>query len=68
MSYILNYYCSSRERLNYKFQIVDEVTKEAAVVDPVEPENILEHLKGKDIKLTKILTTHHHWYVKLLCK
>lgn len=42
-------------------QIVDEESKEAAVVDPVEPEHILAQLKGKDIKLTKILTTHHHW-------
>lgn len=42
-------------------QIVDEQSKEAAVVDPVEPEHVLAQLKGKDIKLTKILTTHHHW-------
>ncbi|XP_046660911.1 hydroxyacylglutathione hydrolase cytoplasmic isoform X2 [Homalodisca vitripennis] len=46
---------------NYMYLIVDGETKEAAVVDPVEPENVLAELKGKDVKLTKILTTHHHW-------
>ncbi|XP_054282583.1 hydroxyacylglutathione hydrolase, mitochondrial isoform X2 [Macrosteles quadrilineatus] len=46
---------------NYMYLIVDNETKEAAVVDPVEPEHVLAELKGKDIKLTKILTTHHHW-------
>ncbi|XP_054281989.1 probable hydrolase PNKD [Macrosteles quadrilineatus] len=45
---------------NYMYLIVDNETKEAAVVDPVEPEHVLAELKGKDIKLTKILTTHHH--------
>lgn len=47
--------------LTFSYQIVDNETKEAAVVDPVEPEHVLAELKGKDIKLTKILTTHHHW-------
>jgi len=46
---------------NYMYLIVDNETKEAAVVDPVEPESVLGEIKGKDIRLTKILTTHHHW-------
>lgn len=42
-------------------QIIDESTKEAAIVDPVTPETVLEAIKDEDVKLTKILTTHHHW-------
>ncbi|XP_046660131.1 hydroxyacylglutathione hydrolase cytoplasmic-like [Homalodisca vitripennis] len=45
---------------NYMYLVIDEVSKEAAVIDPVEPEHILEDLKGKDYRLTKILTTHFH--------
>ncbi|WCJ20117.1 Hydroxyacylglutathione hydrolase cytoplasmic [Euphorbia peplus] len=46
---------------NYAYLIVDEASKEAAVVDPVEPDKILEALNqhGGDLKL--VLTTHHHW-------
>lgn len=44
---------------NYMYLIVDEDTKEAAIVDPVEPENALKHTEG--VNLTKALTTHHHW-------
>lgn len=46
---------------NYAYLIVDEPTKEAAVVDPVEPEKVLEVAKqnGADVKM--VLTTHHHW-------
>ncbi|XP_054792510.1 hydroxyacylglutathione hydrolase cytoplasmic-like [Prosopis cineraria] len=46
---------------NYSYLIVDESTKEGAVVDPVEPEKVLEvaNSHGVDIKL--VLTTHHHW-------
>lgn len=46
---------------NYAYLIVDESSNEAAVVDPVEPEKIIEAAKavGADLKL--VLTTHHHW-------
>ncbi|KAG9443350.1 hypothetical protein H6P81_014690 [Aristolochia fimbriata] len=46
---------------NYAYIIIDESSKEAAVVDPVEPEKILPVVKenGADLKL--VLTTHHHW-------
>ncbi|BBG98157.1 Metallo-hydrolase/oxidoreductase superfamily protein, partial [Prunus dulcis] len=42
-------------------RIIDESTKEAAAVDPVEPERVLKAAQehGVDIKL--VLTTHHHW-------
>ncbi|PKU63576.1 hydroxyacylglutathione hydrolase cytoplasmic [Dendrobium catenatum] len=46
---------------NYAYLIVDESTKEAAAVDPVEPEKIIRKASeiGADLKL--VLTTHHHW-------
>jgi hydroxyacylglutathione hydrolase len=31
------------------------------VVDPVEPKKLIEFAKKDNIKITKILTTHHHW-------
>lgn len=46
---------------NYMYLLVDETTKECAAVDPVEPSKILDQLKKHNLKLTKILTTHHHW-------
>ncbi|ONK67975.1 uncharacterized protein A4U43_C05F5820 [Asparagus officinalis] len=46
---------------NYAYLIVDESTREAAVVDPVEPAKIIAAANeiGADLKL--VLTTHHHW-------
>ncbi|KAL5733058.1 hypothetical protein ACOSP7_032396 [Xanthoceras sorbifolium] len=46
---------------NYSYLIIDEGTKEAAVVDPVEPEKVLEVAKRHGVDLKIILTTHHHW-------
>ncbi|GAB4837602.1 hypothetical protein Ancab_002450 [Ancistrocladus abbreviatus] len=46
---------------NYAYLVIDETTKEATAVDPVEPENILEVAKQNDAKLKMVLTTHHHW-------
>ncbi|XP_044272466.1 hydroxyacylglutathione hydrolase, mitochondrial [Tribolium madens] len=46
---------------NYMYLIVDEKTKQAAIVDPVAPETVLEAVEKEDVNLTKVLTTHHHW-------
>ncbi|KAK0591667.1 hypothetical protein LWI29_005958 [Acer saccharum] len=46
---------------NYSYLIIDEGTKEAAIVDPVEPEKVLEAAKQHGVDLKIILTTHHHW-------
>lgn len=43
-------------------QVVDEVSKEAAIVDPVEPKTVLAAVEEAGVSLTTILTTHHHWY------
>ncbi|KAI9482721.1 MAG: Metallo-beta-lactamase superfamily [Benjaminiella poitrasii] len=47
---------------NYAYILLDESSKKAAAVDPVEPDNILKTLKNDypDYTLTMILTTHHH--------
>jgi len=46
---------------NYMFMIICEKSREAAIVDPVEPEKCLNAVKEENVKLTHILTTHHHW-------
>lgn len=46
---------------NYMYLIIDEKTKEAAIVDPVEPQSVFEAVKEENVKLTTVLTTHHHW-------
>lgn len=46
---------------NYMFMIIDEETKEAAIIDPVEPEKCVSAVREENVKLTHILTTHHHW-------
>uniref|UniRef100_A0A1B6D7X8 hydroxyacylglutathione hydrolase n=1 Tax=Clastoptera arizonana TaxID=38151 RepID=A0A1B6D7X8_9HEMI len=46
---------------NYMYLIVDEATKEAAVVDPVEPDLVMNAVMDHGVNLTKVLTTHHHW-------
>ncbi|KAJ8649874.1 hypothetical protein MRB53_002897 [Persea americana] len=46
---------------NYAYLIIDEETREAAAVDPVEPEKILSVAKDNGADLKMVLTTHHHW-------
>jgi len=52
---------------NYMYLLVDEKTLECAAVDPVEPDKFLKETKipggkgGDGLKLTTVLTTHHHW-------
>ncbi|KAL2339501.1 hypothetical protein Fmac_007441 [Flemingia macrophylla] len=44
----------------YSYLIVDESTKEGAVVDPVEPEKVLEAADSHGVNLKLVLTTHRH--------
>ncbi|XP_037722195.1 hydroxyacylglutathione hydrolase, mitochondrial isoform X1 [Drosophila subpulchrella] len=46
---------------NYMYLIVDTKTREAAVVDPVEPELVIKTVQEEQLTLSKVLTTHHHW-------
>jgi len=45
-----------RERVDV--EVADSV---AAVVDPVEPDTVLKAVEREGVKLTTVLTTHHHW-------
>jgi len=46
---------------NYSYLIVDEETRQAAVVDCVEVDPVLAEVGRQGVQLTAILTTHHHW-------
>ncbi|CAH9090650.1 unnamed protein product [Cuscuta epithymum] len=46
---------------NYSYLIIDESTKEAAAVDPVEPQKVLRVAEENGVDLKLVLTTHHHW-------
>ncbi|KAL8192832.1 hypothetical protein R6Q57_027280 [Mikania cordata] len=46
---------------NYSYLVIDEDTKQGAVVDPVEPEKVIEVAKENSVELKIVLTTHHHW-------
>uniref|UniRef100_A0AAY4BJ58 Hydroxyacylglutathione hydrolase, mitochondrial n=1 Tax=Denticeps clupeoides TaxID=299321 RepID=A0AAY4BJ58_9TELE len=46
---------------NYMYLLIDEETKEAAIVDPVEPAKVVDAVKKHGVKLKTVLTTHHHW-------
>ncbi|XP_015272830.1 PREDICTED: hydroxyacylglutathione hydrolase, mitochondrial, partial [Gekko japonicus] len=45
---------------NYMYLIIDEETKQAAIVDPVQPQKVLDAVRKHGVKLTTVLTTHHH--------
>lgn len=47
-------------------RIIEENTKEAAVVDPVEPHKILRVAEENGVDLKLVLTTHHHWLCSFL--
>ncbi|XP_044308503.1 hydroxyacylglutathione hydrolase, mitochondrial-like [Varanus komodoensis] len=46
---------------NYMYLLVDEETREAAIIDPVQPQKVLDAVRKHGVKLTTVLTTHHHW-------
>uniref|UniRef100_A0A182P185 hydroxyacylglutathione hydrolase n=1 Tax=Anopheles epiroticus TaxID=199890 RepID=A0A182P185_9DIPT len=46
---------------NFMYLVVCNATRQAAVVDPVEPDRVLEVAREQGCKLNQLLTTHHHW-------
>ncbi|XP_031374980.1 hydroxyacylglutathione hydrolase cytoplasmic isoform X2 [Punica granatum] len=46
---------------NYSYLVIDDATKEAAVVDPVEPEKVVQAAQEHSASIKLVLTTHHHW-------
>ncbi|KAK4684415.1 hydroxyacylglutathione hydrolase, partial [Tremellales sp. Uapishka_1] len=45
---------------NWMYLLVDDATNEAAVVDPYAASKIADEAKGKGVKITSLITTHHH--------
>ena len=45
---------------NYRYIIYSNETKDALIVDPAEPNPILEYLNSENLLLKGILVTHHH--------
>jgi hydroxyacylglutathione hydrolase len=45
----------------FRYLIICNKTKDAAIVDPVNPEVVLEAVKTENVNLKSVLTTHHHW-------
>ncbi|XP_053467738.1 hydroxyacylglutathione hydrolase-like protein isoform X3 [Ictalurus furcatus] len=46
---------------NYMYLVIDEQSKEAIAVDPAVPHRLLEIVNREGVRLTAVLTTHHHW-------
>lgn len=46
---------------NFMYLLIDNGTKEAAIVDPVAPNVVWDAVLKENVKLTTVLTTHHHW-------
>ena len=46
---------------NYMYLVIDEKTKKAAVVDPVNPDELLKVVESENVELVAALITHHHW-------
>uniref|UniRef100_A0A2S2Q371 hydroxyacylglutathione hydrolase n=1 Tax=Sipha flava TaxID=143950 RepID=A0A2S2Q371_9HEMI len=46
---------------NFMYLLVDNETKKAAIVDPVAPDVVWDTVQKENLKLTTVLTTHHHW-------
>ena len=46
---------------NYAYLLVDDATKQAAVVDCAEAEPVLQTVRAEGVDLIAILPTHHHY-------
>jgi len=46
---------------NYTYLLVCDETNEAAVVDAPEAEPVIQRVDALGARVTKILSTHHHW-------
>lgn len=45
---------------NYSYVLIDHLSKQVTVVDPVEPTKVLNVVKETGYPLVSLLTTHHH--------
>lgn len=42
-------------------RVFDEETGDAAAIDPVWPDQVLQAAQSNGAKIKLVLTTHHHW-------
>jgi len=49
------------ENQNISYLLIDEKEKIAAAVDPADPKTVIAAAKKEGVKITTVLTTHHHW-------
>lgn len=45
---------------NYAYLLIDEATKECAVIDPYDVAKVRVKAEEQGVKVTTLLTTHHH--------
>jgi len=45
---------------NFAYLLVDTAKKEAAAVDPAESDKVIAAARARSLRITAILTTHHH--------
>ncbi|KAA0168562.1 hypothetical protein FNF31_00442 [Cafeteria roenbergensis] len=46
---------------NFAYLLIDELSKQAAAVDPVEPAKVIEAAAREGVIICSVLTTHSHW-------
>jgi len=46
---------------NYAYLVIDETTRQAAVVDCAEADSVLQAVRDHGVQLVAILPTHHHY-------
>ena len=46
---------------NYSYLLIDEISRNACVVDPSEAKPIINYVESNNINLKYILNTHHHF-------
>ncbi|MEE8556259.1 MAG: hydroxyacylglutathione hydrolase [Myxococcota bacterium] len=46
---------------NYTYLIIDDETGETAIVDAPEAEPVVRRVEELGVRVTKVLSTHHHW-------
>ncbi|KAI5080945.1 hypothetical protein GOP47_0004128 [Adiantum capillus-veneris] len=47
--------------LSFFARLVDDLSGDAAVVDPVEPDRLVEAAESHGARIKFVITTHHHW-------
>lgn len=46
---------------NFAYLLIDTATATCAAVDPAEPQKVVDVAKKRNLNISFVLTTHHHW-------